>query len=60
MKLAIYVQDKLYKTIDLGPEATRYNYGDIASQISHEINQGLMEDYDPAGHFSLKILPVRT
>jgi hypothetical protein len=58
MRLAIYVQQKLYKIIDLGSETKRYNYGKIASEISHEINQGLMENYNPAEHFQLQIVPV--
>lgn len=58
MKLAIYVQEKYYKTLDLGPEVTRYNYGKISSEIAHEINQGLMEGYNTAEHFRLQIVPV--
>lgn len=58
MKIDIYVQEKFYKTMDLGPDVVRYNYGNIASQISHEINQGLMENYDPLEHFSLAIKPI--
>lgn len=58
MRLAIYVQGKFYRFWDLGDEVTRYNYGEVASEISHEINQGLWESYDPAGHFSLSIVPI--
>lgn len=58
MKLAIYVQEKFYRFMDLGDETTQYNYGKVASEIGHEIKQGLMESYDLSGHFNLGIVPV--
>jgi len=59
MQLAIYVQQKFYRIMDLGPTATEYNYGNVASQISHEMDRGLMEGYDPKEHFQLRIVPLQ-
>jgi hypothetical protein len=58
MKIAIYIQNKLYKIQDLGPETVRYNYGKIVSEVTHDRDAGLIADYNPMEHFKLSVVPV--
>ena len=56
MKVKIYIQDQIYKTVDVAGDS--YNLGDILSLIEIDKKQGLLERFDQTKSLAVRVEPV--
>ena len=56
MQVNIYIQDQLYKTVDVAGDS--YNLGEIFAIIDVDKSQGLLESFDQTRSLDVKLVPV--
>jgi hypothetical protein len=56
MQVNIYIQDQLYKTVDIDGDS--YNLGEMMSLVEVDKNQGLLERFDQSKSLAIRVEPV--
>jgi len=56
MQVNIYIQDQLYKTVDVAGDS--YNLGEIMSLVEIDKSQGLLSRFDESKGLGIRVEPV--